>query len=180
MRKSLLLLSLILSLGASGSEKDLSVLIRPKTFAKSRVGEPIEMEIKMRNASTMAMSVIKPGDGSESRWREPYVYYSAQKLEGDEWREVPTRPILRCGLYNFNWQADVVTIEPGKSLALGDWVPGPQTFFELTPGRYRLQLHYDYAAGKNCKGEPGAPPQAMAGVAPFHLVSEPVEYTVLP
>ena len=159
---------------------DLSVAVTPKTSAQSKVGDPIELELSLKNASGKPLRVIKPGDGSESRWREPYVYYSAQRLEGDTWIDVSIQPIMRCGLYNSNWQADVVTLQPGKSLAIGDWIPGPQTFFELTPGRYRFRLHYDYAAGENCKGQPGVPPPVMQDVAPFHLISEPLEYIIQP
>lgn len=177
------LLCLCALLGAPGHSREnpLKVSIAFTGLPHGKVGEDVPVKATMRNSSDRTVAALKPGDGSESGWREPHVYYTAKKLRGKEWLDVPPRVIRRCGVYNPAWQKDVVSLAPGETLNLGSWLPGPEAYFNLTPGRYRFQLHYVYGAGGNARAG-GAPsvPAALKGVPSFHLTSSFLEYTVLP
>lgn len=180
MRKLLLLLCSLLLLGGSSPDEALSLDVEVKGLPRGKAGEAIELKVKLKNTSQEPVQVVLPGDGSESGWREPHVYYSVEKREGQDWKELAPHGIARCGLYDSIWQDDVRTLAPGASVDAGGWLPGPQASFQLAPGTYRFRLHYDYAAGKNSKGPATEPPEALRAVPAFHLVSNCVEYTILP
>ena len=182
MRKNLLFIVLLFCLGAASPDSALQVDIELEGASIVKLGEQVRFKATLRNASTTPMVAVTPGDGSESGWREPHVHYSAEKWNGQSWTEVPVRGIFRCGLYDPHWQKDVVTLSPGATLDIGAWLPGADSYFDLSPGRYRFRLHYQYGAGGNAKGKPGPSsiPEALRGVKSYHLVSAPVEYTVSP
>jgi len=147
-------------------------------------GQAIPFGMQLVNASrTRAYPVVKPGDGSESGWREPHVYYAAERLAADgRWTRLDPVPIGRCGLYDGNWQKDVVTLKPGDSLPLKDWLLPPSSAFEFQQaGRYRIRAHYAYRGGQAGKGAASRPADdlgGMKGVEPFEIVSAPIEIAV--
>jgi hypothetical protein len=166
-------------------QRDL-VLVAALTSARTiQPGNRIAIDVRLENRSTdTAYRVVKPGDGSESGWREPHVWFSAQRETTDgDWEDVPRSGIGRCGLFDADWHDEVTELAPGKSLALQDWMPMPTMTLDFQKsGRVRLYAHYAYAAKAPGKGlsENPAPDGLgpMEGVEPFTLVSAPVELTV--
>ncbi|MEI7835391.1 MAG: hypothetical protein WCK05_03170 [Planctomycetota bacterium] len=147
-------------------------------------GQAIPFEVELINPSrTREYTVIKPGDGSESGWREPHVYYAAERFAPEgRWTPLAPAPIDRCKLFDRQWQKDVVTLKPGESLALKEWRPSPSSVFEFQQaGRYRIRVHYAYRGGQAHKGAASRPAEdlgGMKGVEPFEIVSDPVEISV--
>lgn len=125
--------------------------------------------------------MVKPGDGSEVGWREPWVWFEAERREGDgTWKTVAPPMLGRCGLYDPNWEKDALELAPGAALAIKDWVPDVGVAFQMKPGTYRVVVHYAFRGGAT-KGHlpaPG-PRRVMVDVAPFEVVSKPVEVTII-
>ena len=154
-------------------------------------GEPIGVQITLKNQSVdQTFPVLKAGDGSELGWREPYVFFTATVDTGDgKPQDVPKASYGRCGLYDANWQKDVVQLKPGAELPLKDWLNAPSMMPEFQkPGRVRLYVHYRYRAefaGKGAASGKFKPPAkrpslgVMDGVPAFEIVSAPVEFQVV-
>jgi len=166
-------------------ERDLALEVKLVSPDGVQPGEPIQLDITLKNTSNERIyPVVKPGDGSEVGWREPHVFYTAWIDKGDgDWQEVPKAEIGRCGLFNAQWQKDVVELWPGKSIELKQWLVSPQRALELQePGRVRLHVHYRYRGGlvgKDPKTGKTFDTGKMRGMPPFELVSKPVEFDLL-
>lgn len=162
-------------------ESDLAIEARlPKVV---EVGESVQPEINLINRSGHASYlIVKPGDGSGIGWREPHVYYSAEIDLGDgRWQPVPRKPIGRCGVYDSDWQKDIVELKPGEKLPINTWLPTPDMTLDLLqPGKMRLYAHYAYNGGKADKTRKDELAQIdvgkMKGVPAFELTSAPVEF----
>ena len=145
---------------------------------RAESGSSPRFAAQLRNTSNVAQKAVLSGDGSAAGDREPHVSWSGEYDPGDgNWRPMTRKTMLGCGMYDENWHDEIVTIAPGTSTSLGPWIGAPDYFHDLTaPGRYRVQLHYTYTAGRR---DPASfAPGDMAGVEPFELVSAPIEFTV--
>lgn len=176
-------LALALSFGQVTDPQKLAVEV---TLKSPRVvaGDPIDLTMTLVNRGASAQDVVKPGDGSESNWREPWVHYSAERKTDKGWEPVIEMPIGRCGLYDANWEKDVVALAPGARLSLNDWIPGVSQVLDLNaPGTYRVTVHYAFGtAGKGQNKPPFSTPRTegpMKGVAPFTVSSEPLTIEVV-
>lgn len=184
MRKPILLLISLLCLGGRPWEDSLRLDLQAAGPSTAQYQDRIDMKISMTNLSQSALEFVKPGDGSESGWREPLILYSAEKKVEGQWRALERHQPRRCGLYNPAWHDDFVKLKPGNTLSIGDWVPGPEAYFDLSPGLYRFRVHYDYAQGQHGKGESGVSgaqwlrPE-LRRIPAFQLVSNPVEITIV-
>ncbi len=142
---------------------------------------PLEIDVDIVNRSTTTSHpIVLPGDGSSAGWREPHARFSAEvQAEDGTWRTLPIREVGRCGLYDANWLDEVVRLAPGAAQRLA-WMG---TLPELPEqGRVRIRAHYAYKATPSLRDyedrDPIPPPEGlggMAGVAPFELVSAPIE-----
>jgi hypothetical protein len=120
--------------------------------------------------------VVKPGDGSETGAREPYVHFTAEHLNVQgEWKPLQQFGGGRCGLFDWQWQKDVIDLKPGEKLAVtNNWIPAAD--FRLQhPGKVRVRGHYEYRAGRGKEPDLGR----MARTPAFALASEPVEFEVV-
>lgn len=150
-------------------------------------GESPEVALFLRNRSKdRTIPVVLPGDGSESGWREPHVHWTATQVlpDGTE-RPIEPQPLFRCGMFDPDWQKDVVKLAAGESRELRDWMPSLATMFDFQEkGRVRLTAHYVYRAGAAAKGNPiaeAAPSKgtgAMGDTPAFEMTATPVEITV--
>lgn len=145
-------------------------------------GTQAHIGLKLVNTSkTRTHKVVKPGDGSECGWRDPWVHVTAEQRGVDgAWIALKPRVYGRCGLFDSDWPKDTVELKPGAELALKDWYH-PAGFDFQYPGMVRLVGHYEYRAvgGKNGRPRPDAERGAMAGVPLFALRTEPVEFEVV-
>lgn len=148
-------------------------------------GQPIALKVQLVNRSKHASyPVVKPGDGSECGWREPYVFFTADRKNSEgKWLPATEVSYGRCGLFDSNWQKDVVVLKPGESIAIKDWLPMPSSMLEMQrAGQWRLQVHYLFTQGKQAKGgkrlTDESPeielPEALQEMPTFELVSAPI------
>src|SRR5688572_4357625 len=79
-------------------EKDLALQVVLKSPTTIQVGEHVDVSIVLRNLSPdTGYSIITPGDGSETGWREPYVYFTATLDTGNGIsKPVPAARYARC------------------------------------------------------------------------------------
>jgi hypothetical protein len=147
----------------------------------TKVRLPVALDIRLVNRGPKATWVVKPGDGSEVGWREPWVWFEAEhRTASGAWEKLPTPQLGRCGLYDSNWEKDALALAPGASITIKDWMPDVMQAFQMKPGIYRVVVHYAFRGGAT-KGHipaPG-PRRVMVDVAPFEVVSAPVEITII-
>ncbi len=166
-------------------ERDLvleATLSTPKTV---QPGEPVRVTSRIVNRSkTRTYKLVRPGDGSESGWREPHVFFRAEAVGPRGVRTpVPPRAMGRCGLFDADWHKAVVSLKPGDHLALSNWMPAAHHVLDFQQaGTVELWLHYKYKRGESGKG--GRPSESPGGTGPmgdvpaFELVSAPVRFEV--
>lgn len=165
-------------------ERDLVLQVKWLSPKAIQPGRSIQLDMALVNQSEKRVyPVIKPGDGSESGWREPNVFFTAKrKTQTGTWVEVPKAPFGRCGLFDSNWEKDVTKLTPGAKIELKDWLLTPGEMLEFQqPGPHRLWVHYKYSggnAGKRTLKEP-LPVAKMQGVPAFEIVSSPIEFEVV-
>ncbi|MFT7583472.1 MAG: hypothetical protein ACI9MR_005159 [Myxococcota bacterium] len=159
---------------APPAHPDLAIRLVRVSGKTTYPGVPIEVKAMLVNVGKRSHPVVLPGDGSESAWREPHVYFTATRRADDgTWKEVASHPILRCGLYDRDWSDEIRILEPGKRVEITTWLPQIQNSLNLQePGDYRVRLHYVYRAGASSKGgQKTEVPEAMRDVAPFSVES---------
>jgi hypothetical protein len=149
----------------------------PKTVpAGTRPWPSVTLVNTSRN---VAHRVVKPGDGSEVGWREPYVYWTATLDRGDGRPvPVPDSDYVRCGLFDWGWPKDTVLLGARGELPL-DFEPLLE--FQQA-GRVRLRAHYAYHGGGGPRSRSRVPPDRigqLAGVPAFEIISDPVEFDVV-
>jgi len=126
--------------------------------------------------------VVRPGDGSETGAREPYVHFTAESLSVQgKWEPIPGFTDRACGLFDWNWPKDVIELKPGDRLRVtNQWIP--TTDFHLQhPGRVRVVGHYEYRAGRTKDGKAlGTTDRGrMEGLPAFAIHSERIEFDVI-
>ena len=148
---------------------DLRLEVKLVTKTKVKRGEAIRFKVTLRNVSKKHMrKIVKPGDGSESGWREPHIFFSAQ-FGGVK---ITPNGIGRCGLFDEDWRKDVVDLKPGESIKINDWLAPAHALFRFEKdGKYKLSVHYRYTGGND---DPGR----MGKIPAFEVVAEPVEIDV--
>jgi len=148
---------------------DLRLEVKLVSPTKVKRGEPIRVEVTLRNVSKKnTRKIVKPGDGSESGWREPHIFFSAQ--HGDT--KIDANGIGRCGVFDDNWHKDTMELKPGASITIHEWLaPAPALFRFEKDGAYKLFVHYRYMGGKDAAGP-------MGDIPAFEVVSQPVEIEV--
>src|SRR5688572_8014740 len=110
-------------------------------------GNPV-VELALVNRSGKPAKIVKPGDGSEVGWREPYVFWTAEARGADgTWTSIQPSRYGRCGNYAASWEKDVVELNPGERFVLQAHLRQAQRTFDLRgKGRVRLVAHYQYRA----------------------------------
>ncbi len=163
---------------------DLAIsLIGPSTVTLDS-GQPLSLHGKLINRSKRtAHRVVQPNDGSEMGWREPHVFFSAErKTDAGAWEQVKPLQVGRCGLFAFDWTQDVVSLPPGESLLLKDWLPSVERAVDLSQaGTYRVRMHYVYRAGRSAKGGGESMtvlPESLADMSAYSVTSKPMTLTV--
>jgi hypothetical protein len=103
--------------------------LRPLEVVASPGGR-FELTATLVNNGDREVTLVEPGDGSESGWRTPIVRWSS-----DPWRLPP-----RCGNFNRPTASDVFMLRPGERRVLNPWVfCGLQW---LRPGRHKVSVRY--------------------------------------
>jgi hypothetical protein len=90
--------------------------------------------LTLKNESSKPVRLVLPGDGSEVGWRTPALTWSA--TSGSQ--AVSPAPSPRCGMMNHIEPAEIITLAPGASREMTEWIPPPP----FTAGTYDLRLTY--------------------------------------
>jgi hypothetical protein len=123
----------------------------------------------LTNKDSVPVTVVLPGDGSDCGWRTPILTWTpAVKMD------------RTCGNINALRAREIVTLLPGKSVSLGEWIAPPAP---TRPGKHRFTLTYENKPGLAWRGVPLGQhdPAAMAKVkasTPLKVVSNTVEVEV--
>ena len=161
-------------------ETDLHLLVELNDHKTIQAGtQPWVCATLVNTSKTVTHRVVRPGDGSEVGWREPYVYWTATVDCGDgKPVPLPETDYARCGLFSWDWQKDAIRLEPGAKLPLNSF----QLLTFQRAGRVHLCAHYAYREGKGPQSrspiEPGKR-GLMVGVPSFEIISAPVVFDVV-
>ncbi len=137
----------------SNQEKNLKMTITFERANKQNVDDVIYLYLT-NQSKTDKYKIIMPGDGSESAWREPYIFFTAEfKDENRKWKQLKKLGSLRCGLFDAEWQKDTATINPLQKIQIYKMASeNIIRFFDFpSSGTIRLTAHYDYKQGENQK-----------------------------
>jgi hypothetical protein len=117
-------------------------------------GEQPQIHATITNKGAAPVTLVLPGDGSESGWRTPLVGFSSVKAGRGKPKhpaEVPLYRGGRCGNVNPLKGDEVFSLAPGQSKDLGDWVGSPRL---AEPGTYGVVLYYANDPGLKWRGVP--------------------------
>jgi hypothetical protein len=147
------------------------------------LGQQPQITATITNKGDAPVTLVLPGDGSESGWRTPLVGFSSVKVAKDKPKHPATVPLYRggrCGNVNALKGSEVFTLGPEKSQDLQEWIGSPQ-FTE--PGSYSVVFYYSNDPGLKWRGVPLGrhDPDALKRVEQSHkclLVSNELMLTV--
>ena len=139
------------------------------TKVQTPAGEQLRFSADLVNDDKVAVTVVLPGDGSESGWRTPIVRWNPP---------VGTGP--RCGNINRLKPEEVITLAPGKRVPLGEWIGNPGIG---APGKHKVTLELENVPDLKWTGEPlgehdPATMKKVRSSSPFKAVSNVVEVEV--
>ncbi len=144
-------------------------------------GEPYEEErnpylrvFLVNTSATRSYPVVLPADGSEVGWREPHVWFTVDRSDGQAWAAAVPEELVRCGAFAQDWTRDVTTLAPGARVELEatsfvEWGALGDT------SRLRVVAHYAYGAHARDKSKV---PPALHSMPEFAIASGPVELAV--
>ena len=147
------------------------------------LGQQPHITATITNNGKAPVTLVQPGDGSESGWRTPLVGFSSVKIDKDKPTHPATVPLYRggrCGNINALKRNEVFTLAPGKSQDLSEWIGSPP-FTE--PGTYSVVFYYANDPARKWMGVPLGQhdPDAMKRVEKSHqclLISNELKLTV--
>lgn len=165
---------------ANGPDPGLVLRVEMLTPSVLMAGQSPGFKIALANGSAVvSYRVVKPGDGSEVGWRDPYIHWTGEIDLGDgEFVPLTKVELGRCGLMNRYGDEDVIRLAPGEELPL-HFTP---SFEFQQAGKVRLYAHYEYHAGQRPRHAKKSNPvvlPSMNGVAPFTVTSPPVEFDIV-
>src|SRR5579871_3670301 len=123
------------------STRGLTLTIRTDK-GEQEPGGSVTLVAEIQNSRSEAVTLVAPGDGSESGLRTPVMWWSVTKVgEVLPWkRRFDSLSAGRsCGNMNPLEEHDLFTLVPGETKVLNEWT-GQVTFVE--PGTYRVVCHY--------------------------------------
>jgi hypothetical protein len=147
------------------------------------LGQQPQITATITNKGKAPVTLVLPGDGSESGWRTPLVGFSSIKIDKEKPKHPATVPLYRggrCGNVNALKSNEVFSLAPGKSQDLSGWIGSPR-FTE--PGTYSVVFYYSNDPELKWRGIPLGKhdPDAMKRVEKSHkclLISNELNLTV--
>ena len=122
--------------------------------ASLTLGQQAQITATITNKGKAPVTLVLPGDGSESGWRTPLVGFSSVKMDKDKPQHPSTVPLYRggrCGNINALKSNEVFTLAPGKSQDLSAWIGCPQL---PEPGTYSVVFYYANDPNLKWRGVP--------------------------
>ena len=97
------------------------------------------------NGGTHPVTLVEPGDGSESGWRTPVITWKVTTPDG---KLVPRQEYSRCGNMNAISDNEIFTLAAGERRVLNEWLGEPA----VAPGHYIVRLVYDNDPSRKERG----------------------------
>lgn len=132
-----------------------------------RMGERPTVKITITSKHGKSVTLVEPGDGSESGWRTPIVGWSVVRVKvagrAKHPADLPVAKVFRCGNINRLKRNEVLVLEPNGSKHLGEWAGSPAF---PGPGTYSVVFYYSNEPDLAWKGIPLGrhDPEAMGQV----------------
>lgn len=107
--------------------------------------EQFDFKAVLINRDVVGHDIVLPGDGSLDHMRTPCIGWSVTDAHGATMMHPDTtvRIVrLRCGSINALRMEEIVTLQPGDSCDLGDWLYD-WTILPKEKGMYRVVFYYD-------------------------------------
>jgi hypothetical protein len=124
------------------------------------VGQNIELQVSFFNAGPDPMEIIRPLDGSEARWQEPYHDFIARREDGTKlrWMLVGGRAAKMKALT----RQDIMRLEAGKSIdpRVGDASAYLEKINFDRPGTYEVWYLYYFERVSDSRDVVGQPANA--------------------
>jgi hypothetical protein len=163
---------------------DLALFLTPPT-GQIRVGDFPKFSVTITNRGSKAVTLTRPGDGSESHWRTPKIGWSVVPTSASEQKHPKSIPRFsggRCGNVNSITDDEVFTLKAGSSITFSKWIDYP--VFE-SAGTYRLVFYYQNdprlaASGLALRPNEKSALTRMKQSTPCSLMSEEIIVNVLP
>ena len=129
--------------------------------------------VVLKNEGSKPLRLVLPGDGSAVGWRTPVVTWTASA------NGAPVAPegAARCGMMNRIEPSEIVTLAPGASREMRDWLDAPR----FAPGTYDLRLTYrnDPALqARKSNGESDEVKRLIAASSACEVTSKPLRVTL--
>jgi hypothetical protein len=167
---------------AAPATLDLRISVKEASLT---LGQQPQITATITNKGSAPVTLVLPGDGSESGWRTPLVGFSSIKIGKDKPKHPADVPLYRggrCGNINALKSSEVFTLAPGKSKDLTDWIGSPQL---TEAGTYSVVFYYANDPGLKWQGLPLGKhdSDAMKRVGQSHkclLTSNELKLTVKP
>jgi hypothetical protein len=88
------------------------------------------------NDGTKVVSLVEPGDGSESGWRTPTVSWTVKTMSG---QPVTQQRGARCGNVNPLHESEIFDLPPGAKHVMTPWFGSP----DVPAGKYVVRATYE-------------------------------------
>jgi hypothetical protein len=181
-------IGVVICFGSQDQDKPLPGNLILRIAAKETTltqGQQPQITVTISNKGKMPLTLVYPGDGSESAWRTPVIGWSAIKV-GKEAANHPQIPPLyrggRCGNINRLKKEEVFVLTPDESKQLNGWIAVPQL---AAPGTYSVVFYFANDPALKWRGLPLGQhdPEAMIQVQKSHKclqVSNELKFVVNP
>ena len=112
--------------GATPATLDLHISAKATSLT---LGQQPQITATITNKGKAPVTLVLPGDGSESGWRTPLVGFSSIKIDKGKPKHPATVPLYRggrCGNVNALKSNEVFSLAPGKSQDLSGCIGSPR------------------------------------------------------
>lgn len=108
-----------------------------------KMSETPRLKVSIQNNSLEPVTLVHPGDGSESGWRTPIINWSVLPTASRKKHSNQAVPlsIPRCGNMNPFDASEMFSLAPGQTKTWNTWI-SHSPFLNLKPGRYRVVFLY--------------------------------------
>jgi hypothetical protein len=164
-------------------ERDLELVLEvaaQEPLTAERAAEDLQVfrATVVNHSPARAYGLVAPSDGSERGLRDPRTWFTLEKsADGEHWEAVRELSYATCGLYDEDWEDEVVTVEPGGLLTFS-WFPFFMSIWDLSSAS-ELRVTGHYALDEVLRDRSKLPP-ALHATPAFALESNQVEVSLEP
>ena len=174
-----LLLAWVLALTTFAAEEGLVLRIEPSEVTV-KSGQNFEVRALIENRTSRNVTLVSPGDGSESGMRTPVISWRFFQRAKKDGRPVKPFPSARCGNMNAIRAEEIFVLKPGESKRINVDLASRAGYPE---GKYRATLEYWNEPKRKRTGlaqEDSKVIKSIEKSTPCKVVSNEIMVTVMP